>query len=184
MADTYLSVVDNDDVVIGRQLRSIIHRDGLRHREVHVWFVTKKNEVIFQRRGPNKDTYPDCLDATAGGHVEEGQDYMQAALAEVSEETGIAVSRHLLTPLAKVDALQEDTMRNAVNRVYRMVYLYRFGGEFADLKVEQGDGGGFVLIPMTEIIAKRGELINQLVPGLLEPAYAPVWKSIRDVLRL
>ncbi|RYG59850.1 MAG: NUDIX domain-containing protein [Alphaproteobacteria bacterium] len=184
MADTYLSVVDNDDVVIGRQLRSIIHREGLRHREVHVWFVTKKNELIFQRRGPHKDTYPECLDATAGGHVEEGQDYMKAAVAEVSEETGMNVPRHMLTPLGKVDVLQEDAPRHVVNRVYRMVYLYRYAGEVADLKVEQGDGGGFELIALTDVLAKRGALINQLVPGLLEPAYAPVWKSIQDVLRV
>ncbi len=184
MADTYLNVVDNDDVVIGRQLRSIIHRDGLRHREVHVWFVTRKNEVVFQRRGPTKDTYPDCLDASVGGHVEEGQDYMAAALAEVQEETGITVSRHLLTPLAKVDALQEDHARGVVNRVYRMVYLYRFNGELTDLKTEDGDGAGFEVIPFTDIVARRGDKLGHLVPGLLEAYYEPVWRGIRDVLRL
>ncbi len=184
MADTYLSVVDNDDVVIGRQLRSIIHRDGLRHREVHVWFVTKGGMVVFQRRGPDKDTYPDCLDATAGGHVEEGQDYMQAALAEIREETGVSAFRHMLEPLAKIDAVQHDTARNVVNRVYRMVYLFRYGGEIAELTVEETDGGGFVVIPLEDVLKQRGDLMHQLVPGLLEEAYAPAWQGMRDILHV
>ena len=184
MADTYLSVVDSDDVVIGRQLRSIIHRDGLRHREVHVWFVTRKNEVVFQKRGPHKDTYPNCLDATAGGHVEEGQDYMQAALAEVQEETGLSVPRHLLVPLGKVDVVQDDSARGVVNRVYRMVYLYRFGGDVKDLQVENTDGAGFTAVPLLDVVNKQGGLVHQMVPGLFDPAYALVWRGIRDVLRL
>lgn len=184
MADTYLNVVDGDDVVIGRQLRSIIHRDGLRHREVHVWFVTPKHELILQRRGATKDTNPNMLTSTVGGHVEEGQDYMQAALTECLEETGIEVMRAFVTPLAKVDLRDVDPVTNTVNCVYRMVYLHKFKGEFADLKAETGDGAGFVTISVADMLAKRGPLMAQMAPALLSNAYAPVWTSMKDVLHL
>lgn len=184
MADTYLNVVDGDDQIIGRQLRSIIHRDGLRHREVHVWLVTKKNELIFQKRGPHKDIYPNLLDASVGGHVEEGQDYMAAALAEVHEEAGLELMRGHLLPLKKVDVTQIDAARNVKNVVYRMVYLHRFAGDVASLRMEAVDGAGFVAVPLADVLAKRGESINQMVPGLFDEGYMPVWQAMRDVLRV
>lgn len=184
MADTYLSVVDNEDFIIGRQLRSIVHAQGLRHREVHVWFVTKKGELIFQRRGKTKDTFPNMLGATVGGHVEEGQDYMSAALAEVLEETGLKVIRQMLMPLAKVDITQVDAAKGATNKVFRMVYLFKFLGDLADLTIEEGDGGGFVLVPFADVILRRGERIAEMTPGLLSEGYAPAWQAMRDVLKI
>jgi len=184
MADTYLSVVDGDDFVIARQLRSVIHAQGLRHREVHVWFLTKNRELVVQRRAATKDTYPNMLDATASGHVEEGQDYMSAALAEAREETGLDLNRHLLTPLAKVDVTQVDATRGVTNTVFRMVYLFRFNGELTDLTVEEQDGAGFLTIPLADVLAKRGPLVNEMVPGFFEAGYAPAWQAMRDVLKV
>lgn len=184
MADTYLSVVDSEDFVIGRHLRSVIHAKGLRHREVHVWFVTPKNELVCQRRSKSKDTYPGYLDATVGGHVEEGQDYMSAALAEVSEEAGLEVKRFALTPLAKIDVTQVDTAKGVVNTVFRMVYLMKFAGELSDLKIEAGDGAGFEIVPLAEVFARTGEKIGQMIPGFFEPSYAPAWQAMRDALRI
>lgn len=184
MADSYLSVVDNDDLVVGRQLRSVIHRTGLRHREVHVWFVTADGKLIFQRRSATKDTYPDMLDATVGGHVEEGQDYMAAALAEVAEESGLEVDRHDLIPLAKIDALQMDKLRGVTNRVFRMIYLYELDGEMDTLRTEEGDGAGFVAVPLADVLNQRGALIGEMVPGLFADSYSPAWQALRDVLKV
>lgn len=184
MADTYLSVVDGDDFVVGRQLRSIVHKQGLRHREVHVWFVTKDKELVLQRRSAHKDTYPGLLDATVGGHVEEHQDYMSAALMEVAEETGLTVGRTLLTPLAKIDVTQVDAERGITNKVFRMVYLFRFNGALSDLTVEAMDGAGFEAVPVKDILGRQGPVVAQMVPGFFEPGYAPAWQAIRDVLKV
>ena len=54
MAGAILEVVSDDDVVIGVRERAEIHTLGLRHREVHVWFVTDQNEIIFQKLSPTK----------------------------------------------------------------------------------------------------------------------------------
>jgi isopentenyldiphosphate isomerase len=89
MAEEILDVVDENDNVIGQEPRSKIHREGLFHREVHVLFITPNKEIIFQKRGINKDSYPGLLDATVGGHVSQGETYETAALKEMEEETGI-----------------------------------------------------------------------------------------------
>lgn len=83
-----LEVVDENDNVIGFETRAKIHREGLLHREIHVWFLTPEGEIVFQHRAKDKDTYPDKLDATVGGHVESNMSYEDTAIKECKEETG------------------------------------------------------------------------------------------------
>src|SRR3990167_4461167 len=92
--DRKLNIVGEDGEVIGEATREDIHKQGLLHREIHVWFFTPKDEIIFQHRAKDKDTYPDLLDATVGGHVEIGSDYEDSALKEMEEETGIKANKN------------------------------------------------------------------------------------------
>ena len=87
--DRKLSIIDESGKIIGERTREEIHTKGLLHKEIHVWLYTPKGEIIFQHREKDKDTYPNLLDATVGGHVEIGEDYDHAALKELQEETGI-----------------------------------------------------------------------------------------------
>ena len=81
-----LEVIDENDNTVGLETRAKIHQDGLLHREIHVWFVTPQGEIIFQHRAKDKDTYPDKLDATVGGHVEPKMSYEETAIKECKEE--------------------------------------------------------------------------------------------------
>src|SRR3989338_11369703 len=91
-----LNIIDEKENIVGEETRDNIHKQGLLHREIHVWFYTTKSEIIFQHREKDKDTYPDLLDATVGGHVEIGSDYEDKALQEVAEETGIKAEKYNL----------------------------------------------------------------------------------------
>lgn len=175
-ADQYLEVVNDLDEVVGRELRSTIHRNGLLHREVHVWFFTREGEVVFQRRASGKDTYPNMLDATAGGHVEPGQDYLQAALMEAREETGFALHEDDLIEIGKLRIGQADTARDINNQVFRMVYGYYFTDELSDLRVEEADGAGFEKIPLGRFEERKAEII----PNLLSHHYDDVWQFLKD----
>ena len=94
MADNRkLNIIDENGNITGEETRENIHKQGLLHREIHVWFYTPKGEILFQHRAKDKDTYPDLLDATVGGHVEIGADYESAALQELEEETGISATK-------------------------------------------------------------------------------------------
>ncbi|EKD96007.1 MAG: Dimethyladenosine transferase, partial [uncultured bacterium] len=87
-----LDIVDENENIIGEDSRENIHKKGLLHREIHVWFYTPKDEIIFQLRGKDKVTRPDLLDATVGGHVELGDSYEDTAIKEVYEETGVKLT--------------------------------------------------------------------------------------------
>src|SRR5215211_8527831 len=85
-------VVNADGTPTGRtKARRDVHRDGDWHRAVHVWIagIGRDGEpfLLFQRRGPEKDTWPNRLDETVGGHYRAGEQ-LRDSLREVEEEIG------------------------------------------------------------------------------------------------
>jgi isopentenyldiphosphate isomerase len=97
-----LEIIDENDNVVGLETRGKIHKDGLLHREIHIWFITPQGEIIFQHRAKDKDTYPDKLDATVGGHVEPNMSYEETAVKECREETAIDIDPTKLLFLTKM----------------------------------------------------------------------------------
>ena len=110
-----LDIVDENGVPTGWTVaRETAHRDGIRHRTSHVWvarlgadYVLHKNnerldgecdvarrmlagvELLLQRRSPDKDSHPGCLDISSAGHIPAGCGYIESALRELKEELGI-----------------------------------------------------------------------------------------------
>ncbi|MEK7136619.1 MAG: NUDIX domain-containing protein, partial [Patescibacteria group bacterium] len=103
-----LNIVDENDEIIGEEARGKIHKEGLLHRETHVWFLTPNKELILQLRAKDKDTFPDMLDATVGGHVDLGMNYEDTALKEMEEETGIKAKMEDLKFLRKIRLKSDD----------------------------------------------------------------------------
>ncbi len=89
MADEWLDVVDDANVVVGRELRSKIHRRGLLHRGIHVFLFTREDQLLVQRRSGNRDTAPLALDGSVSEHLLAGEDYAAGARRGLREELGI-----------------------------------------------------------------------------------------------
>jgi isopentenyldiphosphate isomerase len=99
MSNEYLDVVNEDDEVISKELRSEVHRLGLRHRGVHVFLITKDGRLLVQKRSLSRDNFPMALDCSVSEHVKAGEDYLQAAMRGLLEEMGILQAD--LRPLVK-----------------------------------------------------------------------------------
>lgn len=93
MGDELLSVVDENDRVIGQKGRGEIHRLGLRHRSVHLLIFNQAGDVLLQKRSMQKDNCPGYWDSSVAGHVEAGESYGQCLMREVTEELGIELSQ-------------------------------------------------------------------------------------------
>src|SRR5512139_4070862 len=91
MKEEIFDCVDASDQVIGREKRSEIHRQGLRHRAVHVLIFDKQGEIFLQKRSMQKDTFPGRWDSSASGHLDRGEDYDACAVRELREELGITL---------------------------------------------------------------------------------------------
>lgn len=144
-----LDIVNDSDEVIGQAERDRVHREGLVCRLVYVCFYTANREIILQKRSDAKKNDPGKLTTTVSGHVASGQSYLEAAVRETVEESGIEVSADDLKELGVVraDYVQGDYLSNAM----RGLFAYEFNGTAADLKVEDGDGAGFETFDVDEL---------------------------------
>lgn len=88
-AEELLPIVDENDIEVGTARRSEIHRRAWRHRAVHIVVCNSKGQVLLQRRGLLKDTYPGYWDVSVGGHVGVDESYEDAAAREIREELGV-----------------------------------------------------------------------------------------------
>lgn len=144
-----LDVVNDNDEVIGQAERDEVHRVGLVCRLVYVCFYTKDGDVILQKRGDTKKNDAGKLTTTVSGHVASGQGYIEAALRETLEESGVEVSEDDLVSIGVVraDYVQGAYLSNAM----RGLFALQFNGDENDLKVEDGDGAGFVKVSIDEL---------------------------------
>lgn len=168
MSTEMLNIVDDNDQIIGVEERSVIHEKGLLHREVHVYFVTPDNELIFQHRSKDKDTYPDLLDATVGGHVEIGDSYIEAALKETWEETGVKITATDLILVGMFHNTSTDGVTNKINHAFQSEYIYRFSGNISDLSVESGKSQGFEAWPIDTLMGLDEADKARFIPVLYE----------------
>jgi isopentenyldiphosphate isomerase len=89
----YLDIVDDCGIPTGETIsREDAHRSGIRHRTSHVWLLrihSGKLQVLLQKRSPDKDSYPGCLDISCAGHIPAGDNFIDSALRELMEELGV-----------------------------------------------------------------------------------------------
>ena len=89
MPDEELDVVNDQDIVIGRELRSVVHQRGLQHRGVHVFLFTREGSLLIQKRSKDRAASPSMLDCSVSEHVKAGEDYLTAAQRGMKEELGL-----------------------------------------------------------------------------------------------
>ncbi len=99
MPDELLDVVNDDDLVISQEMRSVVHQHGLLHRGIHVFLITSEGLLLVQQRGRHQEAYPLALDCSVSEHVKAGENYQQAAHRGLAEELGIQGIR--INPLVK-----------------------------------------------------------------------------------
>ncbi len=169
MKREYLNIVDENDNIIGQESREKIHNEGLLHREIHVYFITPDREVIFQHRAKDKDTYPNLLDATVGGHVDLGDSYQEAVIREIKEETGLKVDIDDLVLFSKVRRKAFfDKLTGKVNNAWWENYIYNFKAELSDLKTEKGKALGFESWSMERLKNISEEEKKRFIPYVID----------------
>ncbi|MBP9855715.1 MAG: NUDIX hydrolase [Candidatus Pacebacteria bacterium] len=92
--DEYLDLVDAQDQVIGKKLRSEIQAENLHNfRVINAFIVNSKGELWIPRRTATKRIFPLAFDMSVGGHVESGESYDDTFKRETMEELNINVDQ-------------------------------------------------------------------------------------------
>jgi len=118
-----LDVVNERDEVTGQAERDEVHRLGLVCRLVYLCFYTSSGDVILQKRSVTKKNDPGKLTAAASGHVAAGQSYLEAAVRETFEETGIQIQPNQLVNLGTVRV--DYTQGNYISNAMRAFFAYK-----------------------------------------------------------
>lgn len=179
-----LEVVDEEDNVIGLETRVKIHKEGLLHREIHVFFFTPNNEIIFQHRAKDKETYPDKLDATVGGHVEPGDSYEKTAIKESKEETGINIDHKKLILLAKIKRKSFDKVTGLINNTIRSQYAYLYEGSISELKIEEGKAEGFEVWKIEDLSHLSEDNKERFIQLFLSEDMMKLYNKAKKVFKL
>ncbi len=180
-----LEVVNEQGEVIGLDTRANIHKLGLLHKEIHVYFYTPEKELIFQHRAKDKDTYPDMLEATVGGHVEPGVSFEETALKETFEETGVTIDPNDLVLLETFqNKASMDVRTGTINNSYRREYAYLFTGKFEDLKVEEGKSQGFEKWSTQKVFNLTEEEKKRFIPTHVSQKYMDLYRKGLEKLNL
>ena len=103
----------------GTAERSKAHGDNtLLHRAAHVLVFFADGRLLLQKRAANKRIQPGKWDASVGGHLAMGEDYLTGARRELAEELGLPET----TPL---EHLFDVEIRNEIEsedaRVFKAV---------------------------------------------------------------
>jgi len=89
MAHPPVIIVDTNDQVVGEAKLDEARQKGFIYRLVFVVAIDKGDRVLLQKRSTHMQLYPSCWDVSAGGHVDDGHGYEEAASYELDEELGV-----------------------------------------------------------------------------------------------
>lgn len=162
-----IDVLDENGVPTGEaKTKQEIHEQGLWHASAHIWIYNSKGEVLLQLRAKDKDSFPGLLDISAAGHIDSGETPEQAAIREMNEEIGLAISPEQLNLISKRTVQQPIPDAGWQNNEIDYVYLYEFNGCIEDLSMTDGEVEKleFVSIDKFEEEISNPETVKRYVP--------------------
>jgi len=112
--------VDENDNPIGEGPLSEAHKKGIYYRGAHIYVEDTDGKLLLQLRGPDVFV-PNKWDASAGGHVESGESYLEAAQKELGEELGLHDVEITQIGIAKYGGTYEERIMNRFVGVFRVV---------------------------------------------------------------
>jgi len=86
--DELIDIVDQDNHVVGQELKSIAHQKGLLHRIIIAELIDSKGNWILVRQANDRQD-PGQFVSPVGGHIQAGESEVDALNRETLEEVGI-----------------------------------------------------------------------------------------------
>jgi isopentenyldiphosphate isomerase len=123
MPDELIDLVSKDGKDLGiTKMKSKAHVDGDWHKSSHVWIINR-GKILLQRRGSNKDFFPNCFDVSCTGHVASSETYEQTAIRELKEELGLDVKESELKVLGIRNQISVMKSRDLISREVMKIFL-------------------------------------------------------------
>lgn len=163
MADEMVDIVDKNNIIIGKDLKSEAHRKGLWHRAAHIWIYNSKKEMLLQLRAKEKELFPDRWDIGVAGHIGAGEDPETTALRELKEEIGLSITKDRLE-FVNIRKESHYIREDFVNNEFAYVYLLKYDGDINNLKLQKEEVNKIEFIPTEQVEQELKSSSEKFVP--------------------
>lgn len=86
--DELIDIVDQENQVVGQELKSVAHQKGLLHRIIIAEMIDSKGNWTLVRQAADRQD-PGQYVSPVGGHIQAGESEIEALKRETLEEVGI-----------------------------------------------------------------------------------------------
>lgn len=131
-----ITIVDKNDNIIGAATKEEAFNKNIIRRISRI-FLIDSDKIYLQRRGPKMKLFPNTWDQSAGGHVDKGETYKEAARRELKEELGIDDVK--LSELGKF--YLEETYEELKTFQFSMVFMAPYNGQLIKFQTDEVSGG-------------------------------------------
>ncbi|MBN2100608.1 NUDIX domain-containing protein [Candidatus Dojkabacteria bacterium] len=156
-----IQIVDSNDKVIGPMSREDATSQKKIRRIVRVLLMNSNGQFLLQKRSATKNIFPSAYDQTVGGHVDEGEDYIDAAVRETKEEIGLNIREQDLDVIAHF--YSEEVWNDVFIRMFNKLFLLK--SEALDLNSDKTEVENLVWFSRDEIDEMFNNAIEKLSGG-------------------
>lgn len=124
----FFDVVNKQGIPTGKTVtRKQAHEEGICHRTAQVWLVRTyegRPQVLLQKRLSTKESYPNCYDISAAGHIHAGDEPLESALRELEEELGICAEAKELDYMGNHYIYREEVFNGRLFKDSEVGFVY------------------------------------------------------------
>lgn len=149
----FFDVLDEKGQYTGKaETREKCHKEGLWHKAVAIFIINSKQQVLLQRRSPNKKMWPNMWDITAGGHVLAGEFGFQSVIRETEEELGAKLDSNDITFIGS--SISTNYKGDIINKHFNEYYIVNKNIDETKLKLQEEEVAEVKWIDKDEIIKR------------------------------
>ncbi|MDR1694428.1 MAG: NUDIX domain-containing protein [Lactobacillaceae bacterium] len=151
----------NGRLIDAKMVRDEEIPEGAYHLSVNIWIVNSKNEILIQKRSPNKKKLPNIWVESAGGAVISGENSFEGAVRETEEELGF-----------KPDVVHLQKIHNFIlrNNTLVDVWMLRQDIDVKDMYVDKEEVSEVMWVSFNKLmkLVREGVFAPTILPGLFK----------------
>ncbi|HTO35021.1 MAG TPA: NUDIX domain-containing protein [Flavobacterium sp.] len=179
--EEYIDIVTQEGKPTGhKELKSVVHKNGLYHHTAHIWLYTKNGEILLSQRAASKSICPLLWDVSVAGHVDAGESIIHGALREMKEEINLSLSENDLHNMGVFKSFQ--TYGNSIiDNEFHNTFIAELKVPISALKPQIEEVAALKLVSFTEFenLLENSESNGHFVASNA-PYYRQVLKTIQN----
>ncbi len=153
--------------------KSEIKKDGDYHRAISV-LIINDDKILLQKRSSNKMVYPNLWSLFIKGHVQSGEESIDACVREIQEEIGIIVKKRHLHFLFTIK--EETKNGDYIENIFYDTFVLKEKIDLSDILIKKNEVSDIKYVDVNEIYDLIKNNSKDFVPNKKE--YQRIFKYL------